>query len=108
MTNYPVRLTHRGQLSAESLAAKAREAFGTSAVEGEAVTASFGALTRLTARAAGRELSVETSMDPKVPIEVAAETVRRYNRFLEDATGYTAKERAKRLRKSAPASDRGA
>ncbi len=40
-------------------------------------------------------------MDPKVPEEVARETIRRYNAFLEDATGFTAKERAKRLKKSA-------
>ncbi len=38
-------------------------------------------------------------MDPKVPEEVARETIARYNRFLEDVTGYTSKERARRLRK---------
>ncbi|MGI0068558.1 MAG: DUF5611 family protein [Thermoplasmata archaeon] len=44
-------------------------------------------------------------MDPKVDVEIAAETVRRYNLFLERATGYSAKERAKKLRKSAGASE---
>jgi len=42
-------------------------------------------------------------MNPKVPNDVAAETVRRYNRFLETLTGYTAKERAKKSQKAAKA-----
>ena len=70
---------------------------------GDAVTASFGAIDRLVARADGKGLSVDVTMNPKVPVEVAAETVQHYNRFLEAVTGYTAKERAKRLRKSATA-----
>ncbi len=40
-------------------------------------------------------------MNPKVTEEVARETIARYNRFLEETTGYSSKERAKRLRKSA-------
>jgi hypothetical protein len=44
---------------------------------------------------------VDVTMNPKVPVEVAAETVSRYNRFLEETCGYTTKERAKRLKKSA-------
>ena len=32
---------------------------------------------------------------------VARESIARYNRFLEEASGYTAKERARRLRKTA-------
>ncbi len=47
-------------------------------------------------------------MNPKVPEEVARETIARYNRFLEEATGFSAKERAKRLRKSATAAPTGA
>ncbi len=61
----------------------------------------FGAIERLVARPVGAELEVDMRMNPKVPDEVAAETIRRYNAFLEAVTGYTAKERASRLRKSA-------
>lgn len=80
--------------------AAAQEAFGTAHRESDQILTSFGALEELRARPVGKELEVETRMNPKVPVETAAETVRRYNQFLETATGYSAKERAKRLRKS--------
>ncbi len=108
MTNYPVKLSHRARLTPDGILATACDAFGSGARDGEVVSASFGALTRLTARVAGKELAVETTMDPKVSVDVAAETVRRYNRFLEGATGFNSKERAKRLRKSGASSGRGA
>lgn len=78
-----------------------RETFGTASVEGTVATASYGAIVRLAAHAEQRDLAVEVTMNPKVPDEVARETIARYNRFLEAATGFNAKERAKRLRKSA-------
>jgi hypothetical protein len=101
VTNYPVRTSHRARLTPDALVSVARTAFGTAEVSDGMVAVSFGALTRLTARAAGKELAVEVTMNPNVPVEIAAETVRRYNRFLEEATGFSSKERAKRLRKSA-------
>ena len=104
MTNYPVRTTHRARLTPEAIAETAREAFGSADIDGGTVTVAYGALIKLSVRPEGRELSVTTAMDPKVSAEVAGDTVRRYNRFLEQATGYSSKERAKRLKKSATAS----
>jgi len=100
---YPVRATHRKNLDAATLVGIARTHFENSAADGAAVTAHWGAIERLVARADGRELAVELTMNPKVPESVAAETIARYNRFLEEATGYSSKERARRLRKSASA-----
>ncbi|EQD43479.1 hypothetical protein B1B_13796, partial [mine drainage metagenome] len=100
MQNYPVRTTHRPNLDPARLEALLREHFGTASASGTDRSTSWGALTNLVVRAAGKELQVEVTMNPKVPVEVAGETVARYNRFLQAATGYTAKERAKRLRKS--------
>ena len=82
-----------------ALEAVARTVFGDASREGESVLTHYGAISRLLARGEGRELSVELTMDPKVPEDVARETIARYNRFLEDVTGYSAKERARRLRK---------
>lgn len=106
MQNYPVRASHRTNLLPEALARIAREHFESVTTAPEGVTASYGAISRIVASAAGRELAIEVTMNPKVPEEVARETIARYNRFLEEVTGYSAKERAKRLRKSssAPAS----
>ena len=108
MQNYPVRASHRAALALPALETVLKAHFGTAAVEGDAVVSSFGAISRISARPAGRELSVDLTMNPKVPEEVAAETIRRYNEFLEAATGFSSKERAKRLRKSAGASTSGA
>ncbi len=101
MQKYPVRATHRANLAVDRLEAAARSGFGDVTREGERVTARFGAISRLTVWMDGRELAVDLTMDPKVPEEVARETIRRYNLFLEDVTGMSAKERARKLRKSA-------
>jgi hypothetical protein len=99
--NYPVRNTHRAHLAPSDLLAHARTSFGTAEIENGAVVARFGAIQRLVALADGKELRIDVTMDPKVEEAVAADTIKRYNQFLADATGFSAKERAKRLRKSA-------
>jgi hypothetical protein len=105
---YPVRPSHRKNLEPGALAEIARVHFDGVAASGGSVTASWGAIQRLTARAEQRELLVDLTMNPQVPEGVAAETIARYNRFLEQATGFGAKERAKRLRKSAKSEPDGA
>ncbi len=105
MQNYPVRAAERGNLNPVALERILRTHFGSATVDGETVSATYGAIETLRAHAQGRELAVELRMNPKVPDEVARETIARYNRFLEEATGFSAKERAKRLRKSATAGD---
>jgi hypothetical protein len=99
--SYPVRATHRAGLTPPALEAVLKAHFDTAVVEGDAAVSSFGAISRISARPVGRELSVDLTMNPKVSEEVARETIRRYNQFLEAATGYSSKERAKRMRKSA-------
>lgn len=108
MQTYPVRASHRANLALPALERVLKESLGTASVEGDGVVASFGAISRLVARPSGRDLSVALTMDPKVPEDVARETIRRYNDFLEAATGFSAKERAKRLRKSASEASPGA
>lgn len=100
---YPVRPSHRANLAPEGLEGLVRSHFEPLGREGEGVAGQFGAISRIVVRAEGRDLAVDVTMNPQVPPEVQAETIRRYNRFLEEATGYSSKERAKRLRKSATA-----
>ncbi len=101
MQRYPVRASHRPNLALDRLEPVVREHFGEAGREGDRTTAKFGAISRLVVWPEGRDLAVELTMDPKVPEEVARETIARYNRFLEDVTGFSSKERAKRLRKAA-------
>jgi len=74
------------------------EAFGAASEEGGKVVASFGALRRLATWTDGKVLCVDTESDPTVDAPAASETIRRYNVFLERATGYSAKERSKRAK----------
>jgi hypothetical protein len=105
---YPVRTSHRGNLDLADLTRMLSAHFENVDHDGQAVTARFGAIASIKVWAEGRELAVEVRMDPKVAAEVAQATVQRYNRFLEETTGYTAKERARRLRKSATGAAPGA
>jgi hypothetical protein len=99
--SYPVRATHRRNLELPALGEIARRHFASVDVGPTEVRAAFGALESLAARPNGRSLEVELRMNRQVDDTVARETIDRYNRFLEEITGYSAKERARRLRKSA-------
>jgi hypothetical protein len=101
--SYKVRPAARAQLTLDGIAAVCEEEFGIAERSADAVTAHYGAIDSLTVRPAKGEILVELRMNPKVTNEIAAETVRRYNRFLESVTGYTAKERAKKAQKAAKA-----
>jgi hypothetical protein len=62
----------------------------------------YGALKPLRVKMlSNTELEVLTEADPSVEPDVARESVSRYNRFLEAATGFNSKKRSKRLQKKA-------
>jgi hypothetical protein len=46
-------------------------------------------------------------MNPQVDNTTAGKTISAFNRFLEAATGFTTKERAKRAQQSAKAGEKG-
>jgi len=104
MQRYPIRASQRKALTPDALRTVVAAHFEGVSADGAAAVGAFGAVTRLRTWVDGRELAVDVTMNPKVPEAVAAETIRRYNQFLEAATGFSAKERAKRLRKSATGS----
>jgi hypothetical protein len=100
MQRYPVSRDCQKELNLSALRGKIEEVFGGQATEdGSFLVATFGALKQMKVGVDGKSLLVETLMEPKVPPETQAETIRRYNRFLEVATGYSSKERAKRMQK---------
>ncbi len=62
----------------------------------------YGALKPLKVKMNSKsELEVITISNPDVANDVASESIRRYNKFLEAATGFNTKERSKRLKKKA-------
>ncbi|MCI4365566.1 MAG: DUF5611 family protein [Thermoplasmata archaeon] len=108
MQKYPVRPSHRPNLAPAALDRILGTHFESVGAAGPDRTASWGAITRIAVHAEGRDLLVEVTMNPKVSEEVARETIARYNRFLEETCGYSSKERAKRLKKSATTPPAGA
>lgn len=101
MRSYELRRGHGKNLEGDGLRTIAANAFGSAGTEDGKVVASFGAIEKLTAWTDGRQLFVDMTMKTGVPDGVATETIGRNNRFLEAATGYTAKERAKKAQEAA-------
>jgi hypothetical protein len=73
--------------------------FGGFERDGDVYIVRFGAIEELRLWLDGKLLCVESRTNPKVDSKTAAKTLRVYNQFLEDLTGYTAKERQKMLKK---------
>ncbi len=60
---------------------------------------SYGALQRVEASIVDKKLLVDTTPNPNVPDEKILETNKRFRKFLDDATGYTAKQRVSKAKK---------
>lgn len=103
MRAYELRRGWAKNLAGDNLRSIGAETFGSAKVEDGKVVASFGACTRLTVWTDGKSLFVETEMNPQVDNETAQKTISAFNRFLEAATGYSSKDRAKRAQQSAKA-----
>ena len=101
MRDYELKRGFGKALEGDGLRKVAADVFGDATVDGGRIVVSFGALDRLVVWSDGKKLFVEMAMKSRVPDEVATNTIKAYNHFLEKATGYTAKERSKRAQKAA-------
>ncbi len=100
--DYDIKKGKYSDLEGEGLKKIVAETIGNATMEGDLVVASFGALDRMETKVISKTaLSVCTKMKKDVSEEVATETIKRYNQFLEAATGFNAKERGKRAQKKA-------
>ena len=103
MQEYDIKRGHFNTIEGEKLKQLIAELFGAGNVEEQEdkkLTASYGALAPLTIWVKDKvTLCVETTMDTNVDDSVAMDTVRKYNRFLETATGFNAKQRKQRMTK---------
>ncbi|MEM3206582.1 MAG: DUF5611 family protein, partial [Halobacteria archaeon] len=59
----------------------------------------FGSFASLTVWLDGKSLMVESRPAPGTPREAIQDTIRRFNDFLFKATGFTSKERTKKMGK---------
>jgi len=102
MQEYEVRKGNEENIEPAKLKAHMQELFGNVQERDGKLSSSFGALKEIAAWAGKKNvLVVDTKMDLNVANEVAQQTIKAYNAFLEKATGFTSKERGKRLQKKA-------
>ena len=102
MNEYDVKRGHQANVAPEKLREHMRDIFGNAEQKDDKLVSAFGALKEIRVWSGGKNaLCVETEMDPGVPDDVAAKTIKAYNQFLERATGFNAKERGKRAQKKA-------
>lgn len=101
MQEYEMRKGFQENLQPEKLKTLMQEIFGNVLEKDGKFTSSFGALKEINAWPSKKDLAVEMKTDPSVGDDVARNTIKAYNTFLEKATGYTAKERGKRAQKKA-------
>lgn len=101
MQEHEIRKGFQDNLQPEKLRSLMEEIFGNAQEKNGKLVSSFGALKEFAAWPSKKTLAIETTMDPSVADDVARNTIKAYNTFLEKATGYTAKERSKRAQKKA-------
>jgi hypothetical protein len=73
--------------------------FGDFEKDGDVYVVRFGAIKELRLWIENKKLYAESKTDPNVSEDIAVQTIKTYNKFLEELTGYSAKERAKMLKK---------
>ena len=103
MQEYQIKRGYTKQL-AESMIQGLRDQFGIEprAAEDGHYTISYGALLRLEVwlGAGGKTLIVDTEAKKDVDDEAIIDTNRRFRTYLQQVTGYTAKERAKKTQQA--------
>jgi hypothetical protein len=99
---YDIRKGHYASVEGDKVKQIMSSVFGNAKVEGDKFVSSFGAITRLEVKVLSKTaMDITSTTDKTVSIEIQTETVKQWNKFLEQATGFTSKERSKRLQKKA-------
>jgi len=98
---YPIRRGHHKNIEGVRLKDVMEMSFGPVSDEAGKFVAAYGALSRIVAWADKTGLHVDTTSNLKVDNETAVRTREAWNAFLERATGYDAKQRAKRIQDEA-------
>ena len=102
MQEQDIKRGHFKDLDDGGLKALVSDVFGDHAEENGVLVVNFGALDPLRVWIKDRStLCVDTTMNTDVDEETAILTRKRYNEFLERATGFTSKQRRDRLQKKA-------
>ena len=99
LQEYPVR---RGHVKKTDLKALFAGSFGAAAEENGWITGGFGAMPKISVKFEGLDkLVVDTQTQRDADMGTAQQTIKAWNAFLEGATGYTSKQRGKKVQEAA-------
>ncbi len=102
MVEYDIKKGWYPKIEGDGLKALMKETFGDVKEEGDLLVSSYGAMSRVEAKALSRTmLHVATEADPQADDGSILDSKRTLNRFVEAATGFDAKARMKRAQKKA-------
>ncbi|MBI5001128.1 MAG: DUF5611 family protein [Euryarchaeota archaeon] len=104
MTDYDIKKGHYQNIADGKLKDIMGGIFGNVKAEGDTFVSAFGACDEVRATIkSNNSITIESRMKKVADVDAAtmAETLRRWNQFLEMATGMTTKERKKRMTKIA-------
>jgi hypothetical protein len=100
LQEYDIKRGHFKNIEGEKLKELIESSFGKVEIDNDKYKTFYGALQPLITWVKGKDvLCVDTNMKTDVPDNEINETIKRYNKFLESATGFTSKERVKRAKK---------
>lgn len=100
--DYDIKKGNYGKLEGDGLSKMMEAAFGSVGTEGDALVSSYKAMTRIEVRLKSKtSLDISAVTDKSASPEVAADTIKKWNEFLEQVTGFSSKERRNRLQKKA-------
>ena len=102
MSSFEIKRGHGKTLEDGGLKSLMTEEFGEIKEENNHFTASFKAFKQINVEFVSiTEIRVKTEMDPDASLEDATETHQAYNRFMEAATSFNAKQRVDRAKAKA-------
>ena len=101
MQSYAIKRGHFKNIEGVRLKDVLETSFGPTQDENGRFVCSYGALEKIVAWTDGKSLFVDTTANPKVDDETAVRTRQAWNAFMERATGFDAKQRAKRAQDAA-------
>ena len=97
-----IKRGHFKNIEGDKLEKLMNEHFGNVKKEGETLISNFGAMRPITVKLEGKKsILVDIETDKNVEDSLISETIKARNNFLLAATGFTSKERSKRLQKKA-------
>ena len=100
--DYDIKKGNYGNLEGDGLRKMIEAAFGSAKNEGEVLVSAYGAMTRIEVRLISKtSMDISAVSDKSASPDLAADTIKRWNEFLEQATGFSSKERRNRLQKKA-------